>query len=89
LQKYWDEEPVMHRKGSDRVITPPGGPISTPASSIGEGGAESGDRGIHAADLFPERISNVLSDPAPSAGKVTLRPKSVARAERPPPESPC
>ncbi len=81
FKKYWDEDPVMHMNRSDRVITPPGEPISAPASSIGEGGAESGDRRINAADLFPERISNVFSDPAPGAGKVTLRLKSVARAE--------
>jgi hypothetical protein len=36
---------------------------------------------VSAADLFPRRISEVFSDPAPGSGKVTLRPKSVARAE--------
>jgi len=36
FKKYWDEDPVMHMKGSDRVITPPGEPISAPASSIGD-----------------------------------------------------
>jgi hypothetical protein len=35
---------------------------------------------VNTAELFPDRISDVFSDPAPIAGKVTLRPKSAARA---------
>jgi hypothetical protein len=27
FKKYWDEEPVMHIKGSDRIITPPDAPL--------------------------------------------------------------
>jgi sporulation protein YlmC with PRC-barrel domain len=34
------------------------------------------------SQTLPERISDVFSDPAPGAGKVTLRPNSVARVEK-------
>jgi hypothetical protein len=56
-------------------------PTAAHASSTGEGSLGSDDRQLTAADLFPERMTKVFSDPAPSSGKVTLRPKSVARAE--------
>src|SRR5581483_5622881 len=36
---------------------------------------------IKAAQLFPERMADIFSDPAPDSSKVTLKPKSVARAE--------
>ena len=81
FKKYWDEEPVMHIKGSDRIITPPDAPAPANASSSGQGSRGSGDRQVTAAELFPERMTKVFTDPAPSGGKVTLRPKSVARAE--------
>ena len=74
FKKYWDEEPVMHIKGTDRTLVPPD--AAPPASVAG-----SGTREVNAADLFPRRISDVFSDPAPGAGKVTLRPERVARAE--------
>ena len=80
FKKYWDEGPVMHMKGSDRIITPPGGPIRTQASSTGQS-SESDDRELNVANLFPERIAPVFSDTAPGSGKVTLRPKPAARAE--------
>src|SRR5438874_4967064 len=80
FKKYWDEQPVMHIKGSDRIITPPEEPTAAPASSAGPA-RESTDREINAAELFPERITPVFTDPEPKSGKVTLRPKSVARAE--------
>ena len=41
----------------------------------------SGDLEFSAGELFPERISDVFSDTAPGAHKVTLRPRSVRRAE--------
>lgn len=81
FKEYWDEEPVMHIKGSDRTIVPPDAIPPTPASSIGEDRRGSGTREVTAAELFPRRISNVFSDPRPGAGKITLRPESVARAE--------
>jgi sporulation protein YlmC with PRC-barrel domain len=81
FKKYWDEQPVMHMKDSYRIITPPEEPIPAQASSPGEGSSRSGISEINVAKLFPERISDVFSDPAPSSGKVTLRPKSAVRAE--------
>ena len=80
FEKYWDEEPVMHMKDSYRIITPSEGPMPAGASSTGKS-SESANRELNVAALFPERIAPVFSDPAPSSGKVTLRPKSVARAE--------
>jgi hypothetical protein len=76
FKKYWDEKPVMHIKSSDRIVTPPEEPTPAQANSIG-----SGNRQINAAELFPQRMTDVFSDPTPSGGKVTLRPSSVARAE--------
>ncbi|MCU1301162.1 MAG: PRC-barrel protein [Candidatus Sulfotelmatobacter sp.] len=85
FKQYWEEEPVMHLKGSDRIITPPDQSPSTrasspPASAARDGGVST-DREVNVADLFPNRISKVFSDTAPGSGKVTLRPKPVARAE--------
>jgi len=81
FKKHWDEEPVLHIKGSDRIITPPEEPVPNHASSSSQQSSRSAGRHITAANLFPERISEVFSDPAPSGSKVTLRPKSVARGE--------
>ncbi len=80
FQKYWDEEPVMHLKGSDRVITFPEQSQSTQSNSAGSTSQPEG-RDLNVAALFPERMTPVFSDPAPGSGKVTLRPKSVVRAE--------
>jgi hypothetical protein len=81
FKQYWEEDPVMHMKGSDRVITPPEERVSDQASSAGETSHRSSDLEINPAELFPERMTNVFSDPEPSGSKVTLRPRSVARAE--------
>jgi hypothetical protein len=81
FKKYWEEHPVMHMKGSDRIITPPEEPAPDEARSTREGSRESA-LSVDPAKLFPERISDVFSDPAPGAGKVTLRPNSVARVEK-------
>lgn len=78
FKQYWEEKPVMHIKGSDRIIVPPDAAPPVPASSKRGG---TGTREVNAAELFPHRISEVFSDPAPGAGKVTLRPEPVARAE--------
>jgi hypothetical protein len=80
FKEYWEEDPVMHRKGSDRIITPPEEHTRARTNAMDLGNSRSDDRELDAADLFPERMSDVFSDPAPG-GKVTLRPKSVARAE--------
>ncbi len=86
FKQYWDEEPVMHMKDSYRIITTPfhqaASHEATPAQTTTTSQInESGERELNPASLFPERISSVFSDPAPNSGKVTLRPKSVARAE--------
>ena len=70
----------MHMKGSDRIVTPLEGPVFHKADSIGEK-SDGTSPPLDVAKLFPERISEVFSDPAPGAGKVTLRPKTAARAE--------
>ena len=80
FNKYWDEEPVMHMKGSDRIITLRDEPPSTQDDSAGRA-SQAEDNELNAADLFPERMTSVFPDPAPGSGKVTLRPKSAARAE--------
>jgi sporulation protein YlmC with PRC-barrel domain len=78
FKQYWEEKPVMHIKGTDRIIVPPDAAPPAPVSSKR---SSSTSREVSAAELFPRRISEVFSDPAPGAGKVTLRPESVARAE--------
>lgn len=79
FNKYWEENPVMHMKGSDRTITPMEGPDKgIPVSSAEAGAAE---EAINPAELFPERISEVFSDPAPGSSKITLRPDSVAHTD--------
>jgi hypothetical protein len=80
FKKYWVESPVMHRKGSDRIITPPEEPGSSRAASIAQAGC-SRESGIPAAELFPDRISDVFSDTRPTPGEITLRPRSAERAE--------
>jgi hypothetical protein len=80
FKQYWEEGPVMHMKGSDRIVTPLEGPVFPKADSIGEE-SDGTSPPLDVAKLFPERISEVFSDPAPGAGKVTLRPKTAARAE--------
>ena len=79
FKEYWEEGPVMHMKDFGRVLIPP---EAAPAkvSSIEEGRGVS-DSSIDVSKLFPERLTSVFPDPAPSGGKVTLRPKSVARTE--------
>jgi hypothetical protein len=80
FKKSWEEHPVIHMKGSDRIIAPPEELAPDEARSTREGNRESG-LSVDPAKLFPERISDVFSDPALGAGKVTLRPKPVARVE--------
>jgi hypothetical protein len=75
FKDYRTEDPVTHLKDSNRILIPPDAAV--PA----RGARAADDYEPTAADLFPERISDVFSDPAPCAAKITLRPKSVARAE--------
>lgn len=80
FKRYWDEEPVMHIKGSDRVITMPDQKDAAQANSQLES-REPDENEPNVSDLFPERMTPVFSDTAPGSGKVTLRPKAVSRAE--------
>jgi sporulation protein YlmC with PRC-barrel domain len=85
FRRFWEEDPVMHRRGSDRIVTPTPEELRASGNiSEGEGDAReaSGDLGISAAELFPQRITDVFPDPTPGAHKVTLRPRSVTRAEQ-------
>lgn len=81
FKQYWEEEPVMHIKGADRIITPPEEPAE-PGSSTPRASNASAGREINAAELFPERMTNVFSDPEPRSSKVTMTPKPAARAEQ-------
>jgi sporulation protein YlmC with PRC-barrel domain len=81
FKQYWEDKPVMHIKGTDRTLVPPDAVPPASAGSSDQGGLKSDTRQVTAAELFPRRISNVFSDPAPGASKITLRPESVARAE--------
>jgi hypothetical protein len=84
FKKYWNDKPIMHIKGSDRIITPPEEPraVQPQPRTTSEAGGQQGTREINAAQLFPERIADVFSDPPPNSSKITLKPKSVARAEQ-------
>jgi PRC-barrel domain len=80
FKKYWEEQPVMYRKDTYRIITPSEEPIPAQATSTSETN-ESANHKLNPAKLYPERLTPVFTDPAPSSSKVTLHPKSVARAE--------
>jgi hypothetical protein len=80
FKKWWEETPILHRKDRpDRAVTPPEEPAT--AEPTGNTSAVSGGEGVPAAKLFPERMTDKFSDPTPGGHKVTLRRRSVARAE--------
>jgi hypothetical protein len=84
FKKFWEEGPVMHRRGSDRIVTPTPEELRARGNlshSEADAGEASGDLQFSAGELFPERISDVFSDTTPGAHRVTLRPRSVRRAE--------
>lgn len=74
-KRKWEEDPVMHMKGSERMITPDIGPA--------EG---SGERTITGADLTPRRIADKFNQMGPmtnvstnlSGQDLTLRPAGTA-----------
>jgi len=80
LREYkekWEDGPVAHREGSDRLITPDE-PVTESAEAIP---AANRDRIITGADLTPHRIAGKFpgADPmvnpgTPDAGKETLHP---------------
>jgi PRC-barrel domain len=74
-KKDWEEDPVMHRKGSDRIITPD----EVPDASASE--AQAQDAPIPASELFPDRLTDKFASPTPSGEKLTLVPEESARVE--------
>jgi PRC-barrel domain len=76
-KKDWEEDPVMHRKGSDRIITP--NEVSDVGSDVAETGAS--DAPTPASELFPDRLADKFSSPAPSGEKITLVPEESARIQ--------
>ena len=84
FSKFWEEDPILHRRGSDRIVTPTPEELrasGNASDSDADAGQASGDLEFSAGELFSERISDVFSDTTPGAHKVTLRPRSVRRAE--------
>lgn len=81
FKEYWEEQPVMHLKGSDRIITPPEEREPAQGRSTARATAP-GNRELSAAELFPKRMTNVFTGPEPGSGKVTLRPEPVVLAEQ-------
>jgi hypothetical protein len=81
FKKYWEDQPVMHIKGSDRIITPPEEPAPAQLSSSQTSSSSGSGRQVNAASLFPERMTRVFPDPTPGSGKVILRPRESARVE--------
>ncbi|HLH07949.1 MAG TPA: PRC-barrel domain-containing protein [Terriglobales bacterium] len=76
-KRDFEEGPVMHRKGSDRIVTPPEGPQGVP----GRAAEETRERTIPAAELFPDRLTNKFTSTTPDAQKLTLVPDEAARID--------
>jgi len=75
-KRDWEEGPVMHRKGSDRIITPddvPGEESSAPETSM--------QNAIPASELFPDRLTDKFTSTMPGAEKLTLVPEESARIQ--------
>jgi hypothetical protein len=75
-KKDWEEDPVMHQKGSNRIITPEG--VSTPESGMGTGGSA---EAISASELFPDRLTDKFTSTTPGGEKLTLVPEESARIQ--------
>jgi sporulation protein YlmC with PRC-barrel domain len=76
-KKDWEENPVMHQKGSDRIITPE--VVSAPESELGERRASA--EAVPASELFPDRLSDKFTSTTPSGEKLTLVPEESARIQ--------
>jgi PRC-barrel domain len=76
-KKEWDEDPVMHQKGSDRIITPEEVPEDDSAAT----GTSAGAQAIPASELFPDRLTDKFASPAPGGEKITLVPEESARVQ--------
>jgi hypothetical protein len=72
----WEEDPVMHRKDSDRIITPEDVPSSD--SDVAE---TRSTEAIPASELFPDRLADKFASPTPSGERITLVPEETARVE--------
>ena len=59
----WHAEPVQHRRGSSRNITPE--PDEMPPVP------DKQEMAISSADLFPQRLAGKFPDPAPNPAKIT------------------
>jgi sporulation protein YlmC with PRC-barrel domain len=73
----WEENPVMHQKGSDRIITPE--EVTPPESDVVETRAE--PEAVPASELFPDRLTDKFTSTTPSGEKLTLVPEESARVE--------
>src|ERR1700730_5801365 len=70
FNRFWEEHPVTHRRGSDRIATPTPEELrasGNASDSHSDAGPASGDLEFSAVELSPERISDVFSDTAPGA----------------------
>jgi hypothetical protein len=76
-KKDWEQGSVMHRKGSDRIITPD----EVPESGSGVAATRSGAEAIPASELFPDRLTDKFTGTTPSSEKITLVPEESARIE--------
>ena len=74
-KKDWEEDPVMHRKSSDRIITPD----EVPDANASE--AQASKLPIPASELFPDRLTDRFTSTTPSGEKLTLVPEESARIE--------
>src|ERR1700722_18529974 len=73
FRNYWEEGAAMHRKDSpDRIITPP--EELAPAETVAAVEDSSSGSAVDAARLFPQRMTDVFSDPTPGRGEANLRP---------------
>ncbi len=73
----WEEDPVMHRKGSDRIVTPD--EVRESSSVVPETRANA--EAIPASELFPDRLTDKFTSTTPSPEKITLVPEESARIE--------
>lgn len=76
-KKDWEEDPVMHKKGSDRIITPDEVPPAEFTAAETPAQAES----VPASELFPDRLAGKFTSTTPGGEKLTLVPEESARVQ--------
>ena len=84
FKKFWEGDRVMHRRGSDRIVTPT--PEELRARGNGgdrdaDPGQASGDWKFLRANFFPSGLQTCSPTLHQAHIRVTLRPRSVRRAE--------